>query len=83
MRFCLFLVLTPVIIIGVLNYFATEKEIYNYTSLRKTKDGLVIEWDGSMISKTNLLKMDLLGIKCLTIIKDTLRMLEIVRNLIS
>ena len=54
----------------------TEKEIYNYTSLRRTKDGLVIEWDGSMISKTNLLKMDLLGIKCLTIIKDTITMLD-------
>lgn len=54
----------------------TQKAIYNYTTIRKTKLGLVIEWDGSMISKTNLLKMDLLGIRCLKIVNETLTMLK-------
>jgi len=54
----------------------TESEIYNYAPMRRTKDGIAIEWDGTMISKTGLLKMDLLGIRCLKIIQETLNLLK-------
>lgn len=54
------------------------EDIVNYVPVCTAKDAelLVTQFDGSIIESAGMLKMDFLGLKTLTIIRDALRLIE-------
>ncbi len=55
----------------------TPKNITNYVPVSKSKDGEIItQFDNSVVENAGLLKMDFLGLKTLTLIKDTIEIIK-------
>ena len=56
----------------------TPDEVFNYVPVKTDKDSgmLVTQFDNSVAESAGLLKMDFLGLKTLTIIKDAVRLIE-------
>jgi DNA polymerase-3 subunit alpha len=56
----------------------TPDEVYKYVPVKTDKDSpmLVTQFDNSVAEDAGLLKMDFLGLKTLTIIKDAVRLIE-------
>lgn len=53
-------------------------DLTNYIPVKKDKDSklLVTQYDGSVVESVGMLKMDFLGLKSLSIIHDTLKLIE-------
>ncbi|MEW6557457.1 MAG: DNA polymerase III subunit alpha [Elusimicrobiota bacterium] len=55
----------------------TKDEATNYLPLAKTSDGVVTtQFEGKLLEKMGLLKMDFLGLRMLTVIKDTAELIK-------
>jgi len=54
----------------------TEKKVSNYVPLAKNDESIVTQFTMGTLEELGLLKMDFLGLRNLTVIKDTLQMIE-------
>ncbi|HBG69241.1 MAG TPA: DNA polymerase III subunit alpha [Bacteroidales bacterium] len=55
-----------------------REDLSNYVPMARAKDSILplVQYDGSLVEKAGLLKMDFLGLKTLSIIKDALELIE-------
>ncbi|MDO9513698.1 MAG: DNA polymerase III subunit alpha, partial [Elusimicrobiota bacterium] len=56
----------------------TPGEISDFVPLARSKNGLITQYDGDYLTKMGLLKVDFLGLKTLTVIKDAVS--DVYRN---